>query len=208
MFVALRYQPIALILGSDGKPAKVRVKPTNPDWFNRTWEFWLASTPAEAYLRNTDFMRQVGDTWEFLGYNRLPVLDMYYNTVEDGVVLDNRVVGKVLDSPVAVFDATGNVKYYGAERLREIALRDKTHKFFCNLNYAALSSGELRCNNLQTGITVSTVSDDISLTISMMAQHNIKFEENKVLVPQTFFNQDIVIVPDIWASMIASPRLS
>lgn len=216
------FQPVSLILGSDDKPAKLRLvgdNKINHDYEIRTC--WLTDTDAALYLSDNQtkrIMEKDGDKWIFHSYNRLPLLDMYENVVDDGIVMrgldamffsrsivDN--VSKTFESIFFACDAHGNVGEYSTKELLTAAYNDKTKRFFCNLDYDYL----YRRNNLNAQgfgsnaknvlFELSDISSDVGNSLLQMTEHNIRLDCGNTLLPDSVFQQAQVMLPAMWTSV-------
>ena len=217
------YQPIAIVLGSDEKPAKLRFIDTS----NKSiLERWLT----ERCLDDTQrYVFHVDNHWEIVGYNWLPIVDMNNNLIRDGISVFNSYksvigAGFLTDSNMpdvaintlfgdssmplvikfVVSDARGAFKSYSTRKLWGIANSDTNKTVFCNLDYNHLqdSRGNLVFRPVKSTTKViikdAELSQDLSDLSAALLQPGVIVTSSGVSLSADSFSQDSVIIPDTW----------
>lgn len=185
--------PLALVLGSDAKPAKLRVavKCNTPNTYT-VKDLWLAEHDLEILLKGGIAFHKNG-LWKFSGYRWLPVVDMEDRIIQDGLVLTEDEI--VFNE--SVFDARGKSKIYSRERLSAKAGEDESQKLFCNLDYASLPNIKRLSPMTCFRVPDDMLSIDLKNAMAMMNPH-IEYDGGTIRLHNEFFQTKIAMLPDTW----------
>lgn len=215
-----RWQPIALVLGSDGKPAKVRLLEVRT---GDVEDLWIVDRDL---AEHAEYVKHHGNKWVFLHCAWLPLVDMYNNIVKDGTVVTHThsltaglffkqvEVGPYGDKTTnfEVCDAKGNRKYYDPRVLWNLACKDIGQTVFCNLDYSRLRErnkpGFYPLNGYSKFmVTDDNLSQDLADIKVTMMENGVSVDNGQVTLTTEFFNKDTVFIPNSW-SLIAADILS
>ena len=200
--------PIAVILGQDNKPIRIRKVVINNcdispwDWADAqradrlcdkvaVIDCWISSNLSDAVLDS---------------YNWLPIINAHDQIVKDGITLAFfRIEESWCKSErLYAIDARGKIKWYRPEVVLDIARQDTEHRIFCNLDYDNLDNICLTSNKY----VLSERSDDYNTNISIASLSGIDTngicqEEYglTVLSPKFFRQSDTVLVPEYWTRL-------
>ena len=208
MFANYNHVPIAIILGSDNKPLRVR-------YFGS--EFIGARTDTEGREHNYIFDKWATEPGNSVisGYKWLPIINSSGKIVRDGVILikayDYSVYkpdGKYPSVYLAV-DARANSRCYTPSEILKLINRDINHRVFCNVDYSVTDKVAILSSIAKNNtIKLTDLSSDFEATsnIFALAGYENCFKTfsvdgtNLVRCSANFFNQDVVILPDCWGA--------
>lgn len=215
IYLVTKAQPIALVLGSDNKPAKVRVYDADCGLVS---DIWLVESVVRGYLSWERFISRYNDKWVLFTYDWLPVVDCYDNIVRDGFTIIHAprlqagsAFFKIEDSEAfQVCDARGRSRSYTTGVLWDIASKDAQKKMFCNLDYSRLLEHDTRClypfsRTRRVIISEANLSHDIIEIKSAMMHQGVEFRKGAVKLSNDFFSDKQVVIPRNWTTVIASP---
>ena len=215
--VSLSVQPVAVVLGSDNKPAKLRlyipavpktriftlpsigiVPNTEIAIEPQVIDLYLSDYHIERYwnIKHTDTRVIIPNcSW-------LPVLDQSGHIIKDGISLQYLLRSDsdaLCDLLWYAFDARGACKQYDVADIVRIACKDKNRAIFTNLQYNLCPS--------QVGITseqfiISDFSRDIAdLYATTGICPGADFDGSMMHIGKEFFSQDNAIMPDTWIKL-------
>lgn len=206
-------QPIAIVLGSDMKPAKVRMASQTDGAISDIWLLEGEAKPFEKYIKH------LKDRWVIGTYNWLPLVDMHNNIVKDGTVvvhasfLPAGVAFKQLESSnqkqkslFEVCDAKGNRKHYESRILWELANENTNCDIFCNLDYTRLMEkgrpGFYPLNgHSRFTILDGNLSQDLAEVKASLLQQGVAVSGGSVKLTTEFFNSDTVFLAENWSHL-------
>lgn len=201
--------PIALILGSDDKPAKMRLFDRIT---NTVYDAWLIGSKLTDIYKATngdDTLNFAGEfpayhsspsnQWVFYGCNRIPILDMYNNVLEDGTnlaktglrefrvtrfnpsdVARNSALGKKFGRVkcsewLTVIDIFGETQFYPLDVLFSLARKDRGKTLFHNLDYSRLgyASPSLLHASLDLNATIVIPDSGLSKDLDVLCNASI-----------------------------------
>lgn len=182
------FYPIAVFLGSDNKPARVRAMLPKQS----IQDAWLTENGAMYAGRligklKAPILDKTSDSWVFNHYKRLPILDMWGNTIKDGLVVGIRSF------------ATGNPNFehnecnhviardpYGRgvlkfeSELASYAERHKVRNLFCNVDF-----DEFRLSSSKVVMPFDSLSEDLGLLAYQSSMLDIDFSFHGAIQPTT-----------------------
>ena len=190
--------PIAIILGSDKKPAKLRL-------FSNNWD-----SPRDIWIRSVQSLDRYGIAHDNRSYayfrviaehtSWLPICDMYNNLVLDGIFI---APDEYRPNVISAIDRNGNVKEYSIANILKIARKDKNRRVFCNLDYDNLDKVAITNNKF----AINEFSGDLNFILAGGMSGGVSFQEDGALVKfdGNYFNTKSVILPDFCTGILATP---
>lgn len=217
----MSYTPIALILGSDGKFAKVRLYNFRAA---NTYDVWLlgeklveihsAVTPNKFEGYAGEFPSYVNKHWLIFERHRMPILDMYNNVVEDGLHIVKsgtysfQVTSLSDKAQLDVVDAFGETARYPLDMLFKLARKDRDCRLFHNLDYSRLGTapdsllGAYARDWQEIDIPESRLSVDLAKIRNPSTMGNYDIDLTGYFTPSaTMFQSSQTIIPDDWWSV-------
>lgn len=192
-------QPLAIFLGSDNKPARVRVSGRG------IYDLWLVPGSV-AHInahRGVSLIEHKNGEWIFNHCERLPVLDMWGNIVEDGVT--GAVASYEDEKPeleygryneLIIHDAYGNGKEYRLPMIKK-AIKELPDRWLCNIDYnnLGLSKGKFV-------IPDTELSEDLGLLSYQSSMFDFKFDAMGSLTIESNklgkMQDNSLVIPDNW----------
>lgn len=207
--------PIALILGGDKKPVKVRVWCAERDSIEDRWlidtEFDLVTNALQSYITHKN------GEWAFDTYEWLPVLDIKGNLLRDGIIVVETycpekgiyelMAGHDLEIPFTLLDAFGRHRLISAKELFRYA-KSIPKRLFCTLNYEKIKQSDtftpesvaIDYNRVRYVIKDSQVSSDIASLCCDM-QMDVKLLSGRIEINNMLNAGEQVIIPESWRSV-------
>lgn len=200
------FQPISIFLGSDCKPARLcAVKPGSCEIV----ESWLVSSSV-GYLEQyqgklaVPMVECTQRGWVFNHFNRLPLLDMWGNIVDDGLTVAVRTnyegtpyIEYDEKDRVLVRDVYGRSKWCTEGQFTQFVKRNGRRNVFCNLDY-----DNFRLSNESVVISQGSLSSDLGLLAYQSSMLKFRFSYSGAIMSDIddMIKQcgNIVQVPDNW----------
>lgn len=192
------YFPVALVLGSDNKPAKVRLFNVES---NSVSERWLLDS--EFGSMEDDIIQHLAGHWEFHTYAWMPLVTEDGKIARDGItVVTFYSYGRGSNKTYMVVDALGRNRLAStAEILR--AHKNSGKRLFCNVDLE-----KLRTNNLFGSysylVKVAIRDDDLSSDITALTselQQDIRLTNGRIELSDMCNAGEQVIIPDFWRNL-------
>ena len=216
-------QPIAIVLGSDGLPARIRLYDTQ---YKRYTDLWFTDSQFDTLFSSSAerYVTKVGNRWTIHGYSWLPTVDINNNIVQDGLTLIEDIdppfrlfilgrVGRVQDAGrkdqnLGVVDARGNYRVYKFSKLWQYANQNKPSPKFTNIDYSLLRTSEgtpaLTRSSFNTSFDISNISADVGM-LSVFSMANSKPATvglfGSVTLDNPFYGSKVQIVPDFMTDL-------